>query len=59
MYKNTAANCEPHMQKKTTKHCPKCGNTKLVLLRSQNIKICPNCNVEIPWLLTEGQKKII
>ena len=49
-----------HTPKKTTKKCPKCGNTKLLLLTSQNLKICTDHKkaIHIPWFLEEGQKPI-
>lgn len=43
----------------TTKACPQCGNTHLILLRSLNAKHCSDCNLEIPWNLDEGQKPLI
>lgn len=44
--------------KVTTKRCPKCGNTKLLLLRTMNMKCCTNCHTDIPWFLDEGQPAI-
>lgn len=44
--------------KKSTKNCPKCGSDKLVLLTSQNLKICADCNHEINWELDKGQKPV-
>ena len=44
--------------RQTTKICPECKSTALILLRSQNIKICSNCNKQIPWTLDPGQKPI-
>lgn len=46
-------------QKQTTKVCPDCGNTYLVLLRTMNLKYCTDCNKPIPWYLDPGQKKLI
>ena len=40
----------------TTKFCPKCLDSNLLELRSQNKKICTRCNIEIPWFLDKGQK---
>jgi hypothetical protein len=42
--------------KPTTKLCPECGNSCLVELRSQNLKICADCKTQIKWDLDEGQK---
>ena len=44
----------------STKKCPDCGNDRLVLLYSQNKKLCSNgkCGAEIPWYLDPGQKPI-
>lgn len=42
----------------TTKHCPKCTNEYLGLIRSQNIKVCSDCNLIINWYLDEGQKEL-
>jgi len=55
------ANGTAHMseQKQTTKVCPDCGNTYLVLLRTMNLKYCTDCNKPIPWYLDPGQKKLI
>jgi len=44
--------------KQTTKICPKCGNTHLVHIATQNIKICTDCQLEIPWYLEPGQKPL-
>ncbi|QDB70904.1 hypothetical protein [Pseudomonas virus PBPA162] len=43
----------------TTKSCAMCGNWKLVLLRSQNKKLCPDCGNEIDWDLAPGQRAIV
>ena len=42
----------------TTKHCPKCGNERLALVRTHNLKYCIKCNIKIPWFLEQGQKPI-
>lgn len=44
-----------HAEERTTKKCPKCGNTYLMLLRTLNLKYCPDCNTEIPWFLEPNQ----
>lgn len=44
--------------KQTTKVCPDCGCTALVLLHSLNQKICGDCHTVIPWYLEPGQKSI-
>jgi len=41
--------------KQTTKECPNCGNTHLIQITTQNVKLCPDCRTEIPWYLEEGQ----
>jgi len=43
----------------TTKTCPTCGNTNLVLLTSLNIKICPKCHTTIDWKLKKGQSSLL
>jgi len=45
--------------KPSTKACPKCGNTYLLLFGRENEKICTDCNphVSIPWFLTDKQKE--
>lgn len=35
-----------------------CGNTRLVLLTSQSIKLCTDCHREIAWPLDEGQQPV-
>lgn len=42
----------------STKACPKCGDTKLVRLTSQNLKICSKCKTEIVWRLDDNQKPV-
>jgi uncharacterized protein (DUF983 family) len=39
----------------TTKQCPVCGNRDLVRLSTHNIKICPDCRIDIPWHREEGE----
>jgi transcription initiation factor TFIIIB Brf1 subunit/transcription initiation factor TFIIB len=34
---------------KTTKICPKCGNTNLVMLSTLNQKRCTDCGEVIKW----------
>jgi len=46
-------------EKVTTKVCPNCGNVHLILLTSLNLKICADCQTEIPWYLEEKQKPLI
>lgn len=43
---------------KTTRFCPKCGNSKLVKLISQNRKECTDCHTSIPWGLDPGQPSL-
>lgn len=42
----------------STKACP-CGETRLVLLRSINRKLCPTCRGSIIWPLDVGQKALV
>lgn len=44
----------------TTKVCPMCGNKNLVLLHSQNKKVCTNHKefVIIQWNLDKHQKPV-
>jgi len=44
--------------KQTTKECPKCKNTALILLTSLNKKLCSVCGEEIDWYLDPGQKPL-
>jgi hypothetical protein len=37
--------------------CPDCGGP-LILLTSQNMKICADCNMRWNWELDEGQKPV-
>jgi len=43
----------------TTKVCPQCKNTDLVLLRTLSVKVCPDCKTTIDWNLEEGQKPLL
>lgn len=43
----------------STKACPKCGNTQLLLLRTLFKKICTDCNITIPWFLEKDQKPLL
>lgn len=45
--------------KQSTKQCPKCKNTQLLLLRTLNLKICTDCGIKIPWYLEDKQKTLI
>lgn len=55
---------ERQTERTTTKVCPRCGNTHLALLRTENAKVCMDCplvngeRVRIPWYLEPGQKPI-
>lgn len=42
----------------TTRVCPTCGCCNLVLIGSQNMKICPDCKTKIQWVLQSGQKGV-
>jgi hypothetical protein len=50
------------MGKETTKVCPDCGDDKLVLINTQNLKLCTNCfdvieglPTQIPWYKDANQ----
>lgn len=43
----------------TTKICPKCGTSDLVLLRSINRKVCSECGIDILWVLADCQKPLL
>ena len=43
---------------RSTKQCL-CGNTNLLRLASLNMKICTDCCITIPWVLTPGQESLI
>lgn len=47
--------------RETTKKCPKCGATNLILLATQNHKVCVNHKkfVIIPWYLEKNQKALL
>jgi hypothetical protein len=49
------------MEKTSTKQCPKCGNTVLGKIGTQQLKFCTNkhCNHWFHWPLDEGQKPLI
>ena len=42
----------------TTKFCPKCLSTSLAKFRSTDTKRCHECLLDIPWVLTKGQKSL-
>jgi hypothetical protein len=43
----------------TTKICPLCLNTELLELRTQNLKICPDCDTRIDWNLEPRQRPLL
>ena len=43
----------------STKSCTQCGSRFLVLIRSQNLKVCNHCGTKIHWPLDEGQQPLI
>ncbi|WP_339119150.1 hypothetical protein [Halomonas sp. BMC6] len=45
--------------KPTTKHCPRCGCTRLRLYRSINEKQCDRCLHRFDWHLEPGQKPLV
>jgi uncharacterized protein (DUF983 family) len=47
------------MSRPSTKSCPKCGNTHLILIRTQNHKYCSDCDTKINWHLDEGQEALL
>ena len=53
------------IKKDTTKECPTCGDTHLVCVSTQNIKICTNCFDDegkptvIPWFKEDGETNYI
>lgn len=48
-------------QKKTTKVCPVCGSSDLILLMTMSMKVCVNHRkfVKINWYLDDGQKPLL
>jgi protein-arginine kinase activator protein McsA len=50
---------KPEQEKVTTKACPKCGNTYLGLIRTQNKKYCSDCNTWFDWFLDKDQKPLL
>ena len=44
--------------KETTKVCPECGCDRMVEIRSQDLKICPDCKKEVDWYVEEGETLI-
>jgi uncharacterized protein (DUF983 family) len=49
----------PEKKKVSTKRCPDCGCDKLILLYSQNKKICTYCGTHIYWGLDDNQKPLL
>ncbi|MCK8069496.1 hypothetical protein [Cobetia sp. 1CM21F] len=45
--------------KTSTKHCPHCGSTALVLYSSTNEKQCGDCHLIFEWTLDEGQPPLV
>lgn len=43
---------------KTTVKCDNCSNTYLGLMRTLNLKWCPDCNTWIHWTLDKDQKPL-
>lgn len=41
-------------KKETTKVC-RCGNTHLVLIPTQNLKMCTDCGARIRWVKEKGE----
>jgi len=42
-------------EKQSTKSCPLCGNTQLLLMQTLNKKACTDCSIEIPWCREAAQ----
>lgn len=42
-------------EKVSTKSCPVCGNTYLLLFNTLNLKSCPDCFLDIPWYKETNQ----
>lgn len=42
-------------EKVTTTKCPQCGNKDLVRLGTMNLKVCTDCQLDIPWYVEQGQ----
>lgn len=43
------------LEKQTTKKCPNCNNTALLLFSTLNLKTCTDCDTDIPWYREKGQ----
>jgi len=41
---------------RSTKYCPRCGNTKLGEMPSLRLKTCPDCHYWFAWKLAKNQK---
>jgi ribosomal protein S27AE len=50
---------QEQQEKQTTKECPRCGNTQLLLFTTLNRKSCPDCHIDIPWYVEDGQEHLI
>lgn len=50
------------MPRETTKKCPVCGATNLILIATQNHKVCMNHKpkaIRIPWYLDKDQRSLL
>ena len=45
--------------KQSTKQCPVCSNTMLLLLGTLNTKYCTDCCKKIPWYLEPNQQPLL
>ncbi len=45
-------------EKVSTKSCPVCGNTNLLLFNTLNLKSCPDCFLDIPWYREANQPSL-
>jgi hypothetical protein len=39
----------------STRSCPACSNTNLLLFTTLNLKSCPDCFLDIPWYKEPNQ----
>jgi hypothetical protein len=42
-------------EKVSTKSCPVCSNTNLLLFNTLNLKSCPDCFLDIDWYKENNQ----
>ena len=44
------------VEKTTTKVCPNCGNSNLLLFPTKQLKTCSDCDTDITWYLEPNQQ---